>query len=219
MLSFVLAANLRKIVQFHLPFRAKSATFSSERKQFATGPFLVQGYPLVLDFAAAPCIYHKKAVFSSCLSVVACLHFNVSLHLLSRACRTYPATYTPKTPADTLEHSSETEVTLPMAKNICKTIFSAFILWYFIAGEMICVYLHARKEANIPVAITIVLSNVTATRTCILEFEQKDSTTTATPELPLSREINGGNLDGSGKKCDSQGRAIPQIFLNDDKHK
>ena len=120
---------------------------------------------------------------------------------------------------DTLEHSSETKVALPMAKNICKTIFSAFILWYFIAGEMICVYLHARKEANIPVAITIVLSNVTATRTCILEFEQKDSTTTATPELPLSREINGGNLDGSGKKCDSQGRAIPQIFLNDDKHK
>ena len=219
MLSFVLAANLRKIVQFHLPFRAKSATFSSERKQFATGPFLVQGYPLVLGFAATPCICHKKAVFSSCLSVVACLHFNVSVRLLSRACRTYPATYTPKTPADTLEHSSETEVTLPMAKNICKTIFSAFILWYFIAGEMICVYLHARKEANIPVAITIVLSNVTATRTCILEFEQKDSTTTATPELPLSREINGGNLDGSGKKCDSQGRAIPQIFLNDDKHK
>ena len=206
-------------MQFHLPFRAKSATFSSERKQFATGPFLVQGYPLAPGFAATPCICHKKAVFSSCLSVVACLHFNVSLHLLSRACRTYPATYTPKTPADTLEHSSETEVTLPMAKNICKTIFSAFILWYFIAGEMICVYLHARKEANIPVAITIVLSKVTATRTCILEFEQKDSTTTATPELPLSREINGGNLDGSGKKCDSQGRAIPQIFLNDDKHK
>ena len=87
-----------------------------------------------------------------------------------------------------------------MAKNICKTIFSAFILWYFIAGKMICVYLHTRKEANIPVAITIALSNVTATRTCILEFEQKDYTTTATPELPLSREINGGNLDGSGKK-------------------
>lgn len=187
-------------MQFHLPFRAKSATFSSERKQFATGPFLMQGYPLALGFAATPCICHKKAVFSSCLSVVACLHFNVSLHLLSRACRTYPATYAPKKPADTLEHSSETKVALPMAKNICKTIFSAFILWYFIAGEMICVYLHARKEANIPVAITIALSNVTATRTCILEYEQKDSTTTATPELPLSREINGGNLDGSGKK-------------------
>ena len=96
-LSFVLAANLRKIVQFHLPFRAKSATFSSERKQFATGPFLVQGYPLAPGFAATPCICHKKAVFSSCLTVVACLHFNVSFHLLSRACRTYPATYAPKT--------------------------------------------------------------------------------------------------------------------------
>lgn len=40
----------------------------------------------------------------------------------------------------------------------------------------------------------IVLSNVTATRTCILEFDQKNSITTATTELPLSREINGGNL-------------------------
>ena len=141
-------------MQFHLKKKKKSATFSSERKQFATGPFLMQGYPLALGFAATPCICHKKAVFSSCLSVVACLHFNVSLHLLSRACRTYPATYAPKTPADTLEHSSETKVALPMAKNICKTIFSAFILWYFIASEMICVYLHTSKESSSLLAST-----------------------------------------------------------------
>ena len=55
---------------------------------------------------------------------------------------------------DTLEHSSETKVALPMAKNICKTIFSAFILWYFIAGKMICVYLHTSKESSSLLAST-----------------------------------------------------------------
>ena len=55
---------------------------------------------------------------------------------------------------DTLEHSSETKVALPMAKNICKTIFSAFILWYFLTDKMICVYLHTSKESSSLLAST-----------------------------------------------------------------
>lgn len=47
----------------------------------------------------------------------------------------------------------------------------------------------------------ITLSDVNAAKTCILEFDPKSSTTTATTELPISRDISGGNLKEVGKNA------------------